>query len=54
MFQPPIFPIAIIIAIAVAHGELHPGTIEAGRLRQRLATFLAVVVVVVQGRRRLD
>lgn len=37
------------------HQALGPSlTVEAGRLRQRLATFLAVVVVVVQGRRRLD
>ena len=26
MLQPPILPIAIIIAIAAVHGELHPGT----------------------------
>ena len=43
--SPPILPIAIIIAIAAVHGELHPGTVEAGRQWQRLFTSLTVVVV---------
>lgn len=47
----PILPIAIIIAIAAVHGELHPGTVEAGRRWQRLFAFLTVIVVVVRGRR---
>lgn len=51
MFQAPTFPIAIIVAIAAVHGQLHPGTVEAGWRGHRLAAFLAVVVVV--QRRRL-
>ena len=32
MFQPPIFPIAIIIVIAAVHGELHPRTCWASQI----------------------
>ena len=45
VLQPPILPIAIIVAIAAVHGELHPGTVEASRQWQRLFTSLTVVVV---------
>lgn len=45
----PILPFTILIAIAAAvHGELHPGTVEAGRRWQRLFAFLTVIVVVVR------
>jgi two-component sensor histidine kinase len=47
MLQAPILPVAIIIAIAAVHRELHPGTVEAGWRGQRLFPFLAIVVVIV-------
>lgn len=46
MLQPSVFPIAIIIAIAIAvHLQLHPGTVEARFGLRPLSRRVVVVVV---------